>query len=293
MIVSSCASSANLGPGFDCFGIAWKRYDSIEFLPCGCGLNITGCPERFCTEENLAYRAYLAVVRAAGIEPMGLGIRFISSDIPISRGLGSSAALIAAGAVAANELHGLSLSRQSLLEIATVIEGHPDNLAPVLLGGLTVSAMDGEKVVSARYEISDKLHFAALVPDAELSTALARSVLPGELSRSDAIFNISRAALTLRALESGDIALLRFAMQDKLHQPYRSKLIPDFERANALALENGADALCISGAGSTLLAVSDYSAAAEKLSRAFSEALPNWQVFGLIPDTDGINIKNA
>ena len=292
MIIDSCASSANLGPGFDCFGIAWKRYDRIGFLPHDGGLNITGCPESFRSEENLAYRAYLAVVRAAGVESTGLDISFLSSDIPISRGLGSSAALIAAGAVAANELHGLGLSRQKLLEIATVIEGHPDNLAPVLLGGMTVSAMDGEKVVSAQYEVSDRLHFAALIPDAELSTSLARSVLPTALSRSDAIFNISRAALTLRAFESGDIELLRFAMRDKLHQPYRTKLIPDFEKANALALENGADALCISGAGSTLLAVSVDPSSAEKLSRAFAQILPNWQVCELTPDTDGTRIAD-
>lgn len=287
MIVRSCASSANLGPGFDCFGIAWKLYDRIEFLPCDGGLKISGCPEAFRTEENLAYRAYLAAVRSVGIEPEGLEIRFLASDIPISRGLGSSAALISAGVIAANELHGLSLSRQRLLELAAPIEGHPDNLAPVLLGGMTASAMDGEGIVSAQYAVSGRLHFAALVPDAELSTALARSVLPSALSRADAIFNISRAALTLRALETGDIALLRFAMRDRLHQPYRERLIPDFERASSLALENGADALCISGAGSTLLAVSDDAALAGKLSRVFCAALPNWRVLELVPDNSG------
>jgi len=290
MIINACASSANLGPGFDCFGIAWKRYNRVEFLPYDGKLRITGCPEEFCTEENLAYRAYLAVVREAGVEPMGISISFVSSDIPISRGLGSSAALISAGVIAANELHGLGYSRQKLLEIATVIEGHPDNLAPVLLGGMTVSAMDGEKVISAKYELSDKLHFAALVPDAQLSTALARSVLPKELSRADAVFNVSHAALTLKALESGDTALLRFAMQDRIHQPYREKLIPDFESAKALALSNGADALCISGAGSTLLAISSEADFAGRLSYAFGTAFPKWQVFELLPDTNGADV---
>ena len=283
MIVRACASSANLGPGFDCFGLAWQCRDTIEFLPEGEGLVIEGCHERYRNESNLAYRAYKAALDEAGAEDGPLVIRFLETQIPVSRGLGSSAALIVAGVQAANELRELGFSRQELLRIATGVEGHPDNVAPALCGGLTVSAMDGDQVVTVPARLSDKLRFAALVPDFELSTELSRSVLPESFSRADAIFNMSRAALLLRALELGDGELLKTALQDRLHQPYRKRLIEGYDRAEALALGCGAEGVCISGAGSTMLCVStgDFIG---RLERAMAEEFPSWQVMEMIPE---------
>jgi len=290
MLISSPGTSANLGPGFDCFGIAWDIYNEIEFIPGGEGLRISGCPEEFCNSDNLAYAGYMAVMKAAGLSDNGLEIIFKGTEVPVSRGLGSSAALITAGAVAANELHSLGYSKDELLSIATPVEGHPDNIAPALFGGFTASAMEGERAVTAHFAISEKLFFTALIPDFKLSTELSRSVLPQSYSRADAVYNVAHAALVIKALESGDAALLKVAMQDRIHQPYRMGLIEGIERVRELAEGSGAAAICISGAGSTLLCISEDESFAGKMSAAMAEEFPGWRVRKLLPDTLGARI---
>lgn len=285
------ASSANLGPGFDCFGIAWQLYNELEFEVGGTGLDVSGCDKKYCNENNLAFRAYDAVLRRFGLAHDSLHIRFLTSDIPISRGLGSSSALLVAGVMAANGLHGLGMSREELLDIATALEGHPDNVAPALFGGLTVSATEAGRPISVHFPLSDKLHFTALVPPFELSTEKARKVLPHDVPRADAIFNVSRSALLLNALGSGDLKLLRTAMADRLHEPYRIPLIDGFDIARGLAYKCGADALCISGAGSTVLCVSALSDFAERIEPDLITALPGWQAVELAPDYTGAVIE--
>ena len=284
------ASSANLGPGFDCFGIAWQCYNEIEFIPREEGLVISGCAEKYCNEDNLAYKAYHAAMSWAGQRESGLEIRFGRTDIPVSRGMGSSAALIVGGVVAANAIHGLELSGSELLAIATSVEGHPDNIAPALFGGFTVSAMDGIAAVTTHFPISEKLFFTLLIPDFELSTELARSVLPEAVSRQDAIFNISRSALLIKALERGDRQLMRIALEDKLHQPYRTKLIQGFETAEAAAKKLDAMGICISGAGSTLLCIADRPDFSAEMEEALKESLPGWKVLGVKPDLQGVKM---
>ena len=284
------ASSANLGPGFDCFGIAWQCYNEIKFIPREEGLLISGCAEKYCNEDNLAYKAYHAAMTWAGQRESGLEIRFGRTDIPVSRGMGSSAALIVGGVVAANAIHGLELSGSELLAIATSVEGHPDNIAPALFGGFTVSAMDGIAAVTTHFPISEKLFFTLLIPDFELSTELARSVLPEAVSRQDAIFNISRSALLIKALERGDRQLMRIALEDKLHQPYRTKLIQGFETAEAAAKKLGAMGICISGAGSTLLCIADRPEFSAEMEEALKESLPGWKVLGVKPDLQGVKM---
>lgn len=279
-------SSANLGPGFDCFGIGWQVYNYMDFLPSE-ELKISGCPEEFQNEENLAYQGYLAVLNYAGIENKAVEINFLESFIPVSRGLGSSAALIVGGAVAANEMFELKLSKQQLLEITTPIEGHPDNIAPSVYGGFTVSVMEGDKVFSVPCPVSDKLYFTALIPDFKLSTELARSVLPKDYSRADAIFNISRASLLIKGLEQGDTKLIACAMNDRIHQPYRTELIAGYDRARELALSEGACAVCISGAGPTMLCVSDKPDFSEKMAAKMAEEFPGWQTIPLLLDNKG------
>lgn len=287
MLIRSPGTSANLGPGFDCFGIAWDIYNEIEFIPGGGSLRISGCPEEFQNEDNLAYQGYMAVMKAAGLSDNGLEIIFKETEVPVSRGLGSSAALITAGAVAANELHNLGYSKDELLSIATPVEGHPDNIAPALFGGFTASAMEGEQAVTAHFGISEKLHFTALIPDFKLSTELSRSVLPKSYSRADAVYNVAHAALVIKALESGDGALLKTAMQDKIHQPYRMALIEGIERVRELAEGCGLTAMCISGAGSTLLCISENADFSEKMSAAMAESFPGWRVRKLLPELQG------
>ncbi len=284
------ASSANLGPGFDCFGIAWQCYNEIEFIPREEGLVISGCEEKYCNEDNLAYKAYRAVMAWAGQRESGLEIRFGRTDIPVSRGMGSSAALIVGGVVAANAIHGLELSGSELLAIATSVEGHPDNIAPALFGGFTVSAMDGIAAVTTHFPISEKLFFTLLIPDFELSTELARSVLPVNVSRQYAIFNISRSALLIKALERGDRQLMRIALEDKLHQPYRTKLINGYDSAEAAAKKLDAMGICISGAGSTLLCIADRPEFSAEMEKELKESLPGWKVLGVKPDLQGVKM---
>ena len=214
------ATSANLGPGFDSFGCALSLYNTYTFEIIESGLEITGCPEEFCNEDNLSIVAYRKTVQAMGlpVEPLRLHIQ---SDIPVCRGLGSSSAMLVAGALAANALHDSRFSLEYLLYLCTQIEGHPDNLAPAFYGGMTASLMRNGRPVTARFPLSESLRFIALIPDFHLSTEKARAILPKEIPFADAVYNVSHAALLLRALETADIEMISFALNDRLHQPYR------------------------------------------------------------------------
>lgn len=285
------ATTANLGPGFDSFGCSFALYDTLTFeeQP-GDALTFDGCARAYCNLENLAVVAYRAVMQHLGLPVQGLHIS-IRAEIPICRGLGSSAAMIVAGAAAANALHGSPLSRNELLEICNGIEGHPDNLAPALFGGMAVSLVEAGKPYTVRCDVHKNLRFTALIPDFELSTHKAREALPQKLNFSDAVFNVSRAGVLLKALEQGDEELLRIALADRIHQPYRAALIPEYEHVRALALECGCTAFCISGAGPTLLCLS-FSDAWESSFRKKIASIPGgWQVLSLPVDHDGVQIS--
>ena len=214
------ATTANIGPGFDCLGCAFSLYDTLTYEIIDSGLEIIGDSPAYCNEHNLAVRGYKSVTDRLAIPMDGLRIT-ADYRIPMSHGLGSSAAMIVAGAAAANALHGSPFTKDELLEITTALEGHPDNLAPALFGGLTASLMLGEKPVTVRYTLSKNVAFTVLIPDFNLSTSLARSVLPDTVSRGDAIFNISHTAVLLKALELGDGEIISAALDDRLHQPSR------------------------------------------------------------------------
>ena len=283
------ATTANLGPGFDAFGCALNLYTDVTFEETEYGLEITGCPEEFTGPDNLVYVAYCAALNTMSEEVRGVKIH-IESQIPICRGLGSSAALLVAGAMGANVLRGNKLSTQGLLNITNAMEGHPDNLAPAFYGGLTASMVDNGLPVTVNFPLHPDWEFLALVPDFTLSTPKARAVLPKDVSRDDAIYNISHGAMVLKALELGDEKLLRTAMQDKLHQNYRSSLIQDYETIEALVRTTGA-AFCLSGAGPTLLCITRN----EGLEQKLKEKLPtvtkaNWEVLPLHIDFDGARI---
>lgn len=251
------ATTANIGPGFDSMGCALALYNYItcEVLPAG-KLVITGCPEQYQNEENLAVQGYRAVLSRLGLLNEGLSLN-IRAEIPVCRGLGSSAAMIAGGAAAANLLHGASLSSAELLAVTNEIEGHPDNLAPAIYGGLTASLVEDGIPRTVRLPLSPTLRWVAAIPDFELSTHLARSVLPEQVAFTDAVYNASHAAVLAGALGSGDRELIAMALRDRLHQPYRESLIPEYGKVKAAAEQCGAIAFCISGAGPTLLALTD------------------------------------
>ena len=283
------ATTANLGPGFDAFGCALNLYTDVTFEETDCGLEITGCDEAYSGPDNMAYTAYCAVLASLSEEIRGVKIH-IESQIPICRGLGSSAALLVAGAMGANVLRGNKLSTQGLLNITNAMEGHPDNLAPAFYGGLTASMVDNGLPVTVNFPLHKDWEFLALVPDFDLPTPLARSVLPKDVSRADAIYNIAHGALVLKALELGDEKLLRTAMQDKLHQNYRRSLIQDYDAIEALVRTTGA-AFCLSGAGPTLLCITLDENLEEKLQKKLpSVAKANWQMLPLHIDFQGARI---
>ena len=286
------ATTANLGPGFDAFGCALSLYTDVTFEETEAGLEITGCDEAYAGPDNMAYTSYCAVLASLSEEIRGVKIH-IRSDIPICRGLGSSAALLVAGAMGANVLRGNRLSTQGLLNITNAMEGHPDNLAPAFYGGLTASMVDNGLPVTVDFPLHPDWEFLALVPDFDLPTTLARSVLPTQYSRADAVYNISHGAMVLKALELGDEKLLRNAMQDRIHQPYRKSMIADYDRIEGLIRTTGA-AFCLSGAGPTLLCITRNPGLEEKLAKklgAITEA--NWQMIPLHVEFQGAHVISA
>ena len=283
------ATTANLGPGFDAFGCALGLYTDVTFEETEYGLEITGCDEEYSGPDNLVYTSYCAVLASLSEEGRGVKIH-IDAHIPICRGLGSSAALLVAGAMGANVLRGNKLSTQGLLNITNAMEGHPDNLAPAFYGGLTASMVDNGLPVTVNFPLHPGWEFLALVPDFDLPTTKARAVLPEQVSRADAIYNISHGAMVLKALELGDEKLLRNAMQDRLHQNYRKSLIQDYDQIEGLVRTTGA-AFCLSGAGPTLLCLTQNPMVRERLI----EKLPtvtkaNWEILPLHVEFQGARV---
>lgn len=269
------ATSANLGPGFDCIGVALALYNRFTFS-CTSGLadpvkiQVQGLErDRVAIDPtNLVYQAFTHLYDYLGLVPPPVVID-IELGVPLARGLGSSATAIVAGLVGANELAGKPLKVSEVMGLAIEMEGHPDNVVPALLGGCYLAA--SQEVASSTdipWVICDLPWHPSIVPvvaipDFELSTTAARQVLPQNYSRADVIFNASHLSLLVRALETGERLWLKAALDDRVHQPYRFSLIAGYERVRAAAMMAGADGLVISGAGPTLLAFADPTVAPE------------------------------
>lgn len=259
------ATTANLGPGFDCIGLALKLYNEFKFTILDTDeliIKVSGleAPKLQTDENNLLYQAFVKLYQYIQQTPPGVKIE-IKLGVPLARGLGSSATAIVGGLVAANGLAGSPLSEFQVMELAIAMEGHPDNVVPALLGGCRLAATSNNC-----WEIGDipwhrDIVPVVAIPDFELSTSQARKVLPAEISRDDAIFNISHFGLLLRGLATNREEWLKAALQDKLHQPYRQALIPGYDAVNNAAINAGAYGMVISGAGPTLLALVDTSRA--------------------------------
>ena len=286
------ATTANLGPGFDAFGCALSLYTDVTFEETEYGLEITGCDEEFAGPDNLAYTSYCAVLASLSEEIKGVKIH-IESQIPICRGLGSSAALLVAGAMGANVLRGNKMSTQGLLNITNAMEGHPDNLAPAFFGGLTASMVDNGLPVTVNFPLHPEWQFLALVPDFTLPTHIAREALPAQYIRADAVYNLSHGAMVLKALELGDEKLLRTAMQDRIHQPYRKSMIADYDQIEGLIRTSGA-AFCLSGAGPTLLCITRDPGLKDRLMKRLPAlTTQQWEVLPLHVEFQGACILDA
>jgi len=255
------ASTANLGAGFDALGMALGLYNEIEVERGGDGDDMRLAIEGEGAErlqalgaQNLAARAVSGTLAHLGMPPAGISVRMINR-IPLSRGLGSSSAAVVGGVAGAAALAGVSLSAEELLDLALPLEGHPDNIAPALLGGLTVATLVEGKVRCVKLPVPDSLQAVAVIPDFRLSTAKARQALPPMVPRGDAVFNVGRVALFLAGLQAGRLDLLREGVKDRLHQPYRAAFVPGMWEVLAAGEHAGALACFLSGAGPTLLAL--------------------------------------
>ena len=252
------ATSANLGPGFDALGLALALYNEVEARESD-GITVQvegqGAGRLPTSGDNVVARGVRLAYDAAGRPFKGVALRCVNR-VPTSRGLGSSAAAWVGGLVAGNALCGGGLSREALLALATRAEGHPDNVAAALLGGLTVSCVGAEGTVTAvSLPVPARLTWVALIPETTSSTAEARAVLPASVPRADAVFNVQRVALLLAALQSGRADALGPALDDRLHQPYRLTLFPWMPAVVEAARGAGALGCVLSGAGPSLLAV--------------------------------------
>lgn len=283
------ATSANLGSGFDCFGLALSLYATVSFEKSD-RLKIDGCPSEFQNESNLVYVAYTHTLKTLGLpaEPVRITI---SSSIPIARGLGSSAALLVAGVLGANAMHGSPLDRQRCLAICNELEGHPDNVSPALFGGCVASVLHESQPIAIPFKVHPSLCVLALIPDFELSTSLSRSVLPTSVAFKDAVFNGSRSAILGKAMETGNPEWLAIATQDRLHQPYRKDLIQDFDIIQSIVMKAGANAFFISGAGPTLLCIYSNQCFVDQVKEALVNTQAHWSCQTLDVDTQGATLN--
>lgn len=256
------ATTANMGPGFDCVGMAFDLYNYIDFALVDregyCELTSSGTAGHIdLSKDNLIYKAYKAVFDYLHKPVAGIKMHF-ENNVPYSRGLGSSSAALIGGVKVANEVLGNPLTEKELLNIALQFEGHPDNIAPALLGGVVISGLDEDgEVFYSKITPPANLYCTVVIPDYPLATRKAREVLPKDVSMKDAVYNTGRIAMLVDAMHTGKLEQLALAMNDKLHQPYRMSLIKGMDEIIPAAKSLGALNVTISGAGPTILIVSD------------------------------------
>ncbi len=283
------ATSANMGSGYDSIGIALNLYNTIKMEESDCIdiSDVSGASIPM-DETNLIYQCAKKVYDICGKPLKGMKI-IEQCDIPQTRGLGSSSACTVAGILGANALLGNPLDRESIIDLAANIEGHPDNSTPAILGGFCVALLEYGKVWSVRVPMNGKVEFITFIPDFELSTEKARAALPKTIAHHDAVFNLSRAALLAGSLTTGKLENLGVAVGDCLHQPYRFDLIPDGRELVHAAKAMGALGTFISGAGPSIIAVVDahdrtYLSRAEMYCE---HNFPHWKPIRLVCDEVG------
>lgn len=288
------ATSANLGPGFDSLALALGMCNVVELREIDHGLEFDlhgeGIDSLARDAGNMVVQAAMSVFRRAGRAPGGLYVH-LESNIPVGSGMGSSAAALLGGVVAANIMLGNPLQRDEMLRVAIGLEGHANSIVAALYGGLVVSSYDEGRLVYASLPVAP-MHVVVVLPDVKISSA--RSRVPQSVALADAVFNIGRSALVMHALGTGDFDLLSAALADRLHEPTRRELIPGFEKAAEAARRYGASAVAISGSGPALIAFApdDHEAIAKAMERALPTATQAEVRSWILPvDTQGISIS--
>ena len=250
------ATTANMGPGFDCLGMALDIWNTIRVEVGSSGFEVVGQGAETLSggAENLVYQSFcIPFTESHGRVP---SVRITCwNEIPLGRGLGSSAAAVVGGLVAGNELCGRPLDRQRLLELAAAKENHPDNVAPALLGGCQIVVWERQRLIASAVAIPEDLKAVLFVPDLAMPTQEARDLLPAEVAREDAVYNMGRVAMLVRAFLTGDTTYLAVATGDRLHQPARQTIFPAMNNIIRAALGAGALGAFLSGAGSSILAL--------------------------------------
>ena len=256
--VSVPATTANLGPGFDCLGMALDVWNTVTFTMGGSGFSIAGqgSDDLPVGQGNYISSAFSVPFAMTGEPVAEVGI-VCQNRIPVGRGLGSSSAAVVAGVLAGNELCGSPFSKEELLAMAADVEGHPDNVASAVLGGLQIVVNGSDGIIASSVPLPRGLDAVLFVPDQPVVTVEARSLLPREIDRDDAVFNIGRVGLLVNALATGDLSLLRTATEDRLHQQEREKIFPAMKNILRAALDAGALGAFLSGSGSSVLAFAD------------------------------------
>jgi homoserine kinase len=288
------ATTANLGAGFDTFGLALTLYNEFEVEEAD-GVFIESYPENEFLknpENNLFIKVVKYLCEAEGKTFHGAKLKQ-TVNIPVARGLGSSATAIVAGILTGFAVHKKPLTDEEFFKVAYLFEPHPDNLLPAWKGGLTAALKTEDKTYYSKIDFPQELKAVVVIPYFELSTKLARSVLPKEIPLKDAVFNIQRVSLFIRALQEKRFDLLKVAMEDRLHQPYRKSLIPNFDKVIQYAYDSGAVGASLSGAGSTMLALAldNFDKIGQAMVSAFSEAGINAKYLVLDVDTEGAKVE--
>ena len=268
------ATSANICVGFDVLGLALDIFNEFEFEAAE-KFEFYGFEPEYCNiKNNMVYDSYVEVFKRLKMDPIPVSIGF-KGDIPVSRGLGSSSSLIVAGVFAANHILNDKLTKDECFAICAEIEGHPDNVAPAIYGNLVASYREGDVFYPNIYPVSNRLKFITVIPPFKLSTHAAREVLPKSLPYADIVHNMARIVNIPRAFADGDIELLKHLFSDKLHEPYRGKLINGYAELKAICDKEDV-AFCISGSGSTMLIVAyDYDIIAKIKKFGFDVRTPN------------------
>ncbi|MGL5648115.1 MAG: homoserine kinase, partial [Clostridium sp.] len=274
--------------GFDCLGISLNLYNEYEFEEIKSGLIFEGFEEKFSNKDNIVFKAMLQIFRRAHYPYSGLRIKLVKQEIPIARGLGSSSSCIIAGLYGANMIVKKKLTKEELLSLAVEIEGHPDNVAPALLGGIIIATSDDGEVIYETINNKNNLKFLAVIPNFELKTEKARSVLPKNLTYADSVYNIGRVALLAMGLNNGNDSILKVACKDRLHEPYRNSLIEGIDLIKKEAYNNGALASYLSGAGPTIMiVVKETKEIGKKIREVLNNENLEYEVVELSMDTKG------
>ena len=293
------ASTTNLGPGFDVLGLALQLYSTVTLEASESntevivsGVDANKIPS---TPAHIAFQAVELVFKRSGTKrPNGFKLH-IDNGIPAIRGLGGSGTAVLGGLLTANVLCGTPFSDAELLNFATAIEGHPDNVAASLYGGIVVSAQENGQVHTVQLACPPELSIVLAIPDFPLSTKQARKALPKSVDFADAVYNTSRSTLLIASIATGQFEMLRVAMKDRLHQPYRTSLIPGFNDVAEAAITNGALSVALSGAGPTIAAycLEHVDQVAQQMQTAFSQHQIVCDTKILKPDADGANVHTS